>query len=96
MKNAPVIARAIAMGCVLGAVVPIAAHHSLAAEFDVTRMVTVQAPSPACGGRTRIRGFTSMSGTRVAKWRSGRSSSRARTRSIVEAGAALTCRRRAW
>ena len=41
MKNTLVIARAIAMGCVLGAVVPIAAHHSLAAEFDVSRMVTV-------------------------------------------------------
>jgi len=41
MKNALVIARAIAVGCVLGAVAPIAAHHSLAAEFDVSRMVTV-------------------------------------------------------
>ena len=41
MKGTLVVASVIVVGCMLGAVVPITAHHSLAAEFDVTRMVTV-------------------------------------------------------
>ena len=41
MKGTLVVAGVIVVGSMLGAVVPITAHHSLAAEFDVTRMVTV-------------------------------------------------------
>lgn len=41
MKGTLVVASVIVVGSMLGVVVPITAHHSLAAEFDVTRMVTV-------------------------------------------------------
>ena len=41
MKGTLVVAGVVVLGCMLSPVVPITAHHSLAAEFDVTRMVTV-------------------------------------------------------
>ena len=40
MKVTPALAGVILAGCVLGTE-PVAGHHSLAAEFDVTRMITV-------------------------------------------------------